>query len=247
MKQIHPRRLVMIATVASVLAAAASARVAAAQLLQASAIAEPFAAPVAAPGTGDVASVMRSLSSRAGVIFVGQVEKIEPNGGVMDIVFSVQQHVSGEVGDTYTLREWSGRWAGGQQRYNVGERAMIFLYPPNAAGISSPVDGMAGVVPLIPMGANEDPLLDVRFLASRVERPVGTPIADADDGAIALLDALAIVGGFDPGPRPRPIKRPLPVGLRPHPVKGWNDVSGTVDPANLDPTLKLAGTADVER
>ncbi len=236
----------MLATVASVLAAAANARLAAAQALhEQTVIANPFLPPTE-PGPADVPTVMRSLASRAGVIFVGQVEKIQPNGGVMDIVFSVQHRVAGEVGATYTLREWSGRWAGGQQRYHVGERAMIFLYPPNAAGISSPVDGMAGVVPLIPMGADADPLLDVRFLASRVERPVGAPIADSDFGAIALGDALAIVGGSDQEPLPQPVKLPLPAGLRPHPVKPWSDVSGEVDPSSLAPVLQTSGTPDVE-
>jgi hypothetical protein len=246
MKPIHPSRVVMLATVASVLAAAADARMAAALALHQTVIAETVIPPPTEAPAADVPSVMRSLASRAGVIFVGQVEKIQPNGGVMDIVFSVQRRVSGELGDTYTLREWSGRWSGGQQRYHVGERAMIFLYPPNAAGISSPVDGMAGVVPLIPMGADAEPLLDVRFLAARVERPVGAPIADSDFGAIALGDALAIVGGSDQEPVPRPVRLPLPAGLRPHPVKPWSDVSGEVDPSSLAPVLQTSGTPDVE-
>lgn len=245
MKPIHPSRVVMLATVASVLAAAANARVAAALALHETVIAEPFLPPTEAPAA-DVASVMRSLTSRAGVIFVGQVEKIQPNGGVVDIVFTVQQRVAGELGATYTLREWSGRWSGGQQHFTVGERAMVFLYPPNAAGLSSPVDGMSGVVPLVPMGADSDPLLDVRFLATRVERPIGAPIADSDFGAIALGDALAIVGGSDQQPLPQPVKRPLPPGLRPHPVKPWSDVGGEVDPSNLAPVLQLSIGADVE-
>jgi hypothetical protein len=244
MKRIKSHRVLMLTTVASVLASAASARLAAAQLLKETVVAEPL--PAAATGATDVPSVMRSLSARAGVIFVGQVEKIQPNSGVVDIVFSVQQHVSGDVGETYTLREWSGKWAGGQQRYRVGERAMVFLYPPNAAGISSPVDGMAGVVPIVPTGADEEPLLDVRFLATRVERPVGAPIADSDFGAIALNDALAIVGGSEQAPLPSPIRRPLPVGLRPHPVKPLIDINGQVDAASLEPSLSLAGTSDVE-
>ena len=245
MKRIHPSRVVMLATVASVLAAAADARVAAALALHETVIAEPVLPPTEAPAA-DVASVMRSLASRAGVIFVGQVEKIQPNGGVVDIVFTVQQRVAGELGATSTLHEWSGRWSGGQQHFTVGERAMVFLYPPNAAGISSPVDGMSGVVPLVPMGADADPLLDVRFLATRVERPVGAPIADSDFGAIALGDALAIVGGSDQEPLPQPVKRPLPPGLRPHPVKPWSDVGGDVDPSNLAPVLQLSIGADVE-
>jgi hypothetical protein len=245
MKQIHPNRVVMMATVASVLAAAASARLAAAQALHETVIAEPFLPPTE-PATSDIASVMRSLASRAGIIFVGQVEKIQPNGGVMDIVFNVQHRVAGELGDTYTLREWSGRWSGGQQHFTVGQRAMVFLYPPNAAGLSSPVDGMAGVVPLVPMGADAEPLLDVRVLATRVERPVGAPIADSDFGAIALGDALAIVGGSGEEPPPPPVKRPLPPGLRPHPVKPWSNVNGDVDPSDIAPVLQLSVGADVE-
>jgi hypothetical protein len=245
MKPIHPSRVVMLATVASVLAAAADARVAAALALRETVIAEPVLPPTEAPAV-DVAAVMRSLASRAGVIFVGQVEKIQPNGGVVDIVFTVQQRVAGELDATYTLREWSGRWSGGQQHFTVGERAMVFLYPPNAAGISSPVDGMAGVVPLIPMGEDADPLLDVRFLATRVERPVGAPIADSDFGAIALGDALAIVGGSDQEPLPQPVKRPLPPGLRPHPLKPWSDVGGEIGPSSLAPILQLSVGADVE-
>ncbi len=235
----------MLATVASVLAAAADARMAAALALHQTVITEPILPPTEAP-TANIAAVMRSLSSRAGTIFVGQVDKIEPNGGVVDIVFHVQRRVSGELGDTFTLREWSGRWSGGQQHFTVGERAMVFLYPPNAAGISSPVDGMSGIIPLVPMGADADPLLDVRFLATRVERPVGAPIADSDFGAIALGDALAIVGGSDQDPLPQPVRRPLPPGLRPHPVKPWNDVSGDVDPDDIAPVLQLSVGADVE-
>jgi hypothetical protein len=246
MKKLKSAPAVTAAMAATILATAASARAAAAQLLKDAAIAEPHSGP-AAPDASDVASVMRELSSRAGVIFVGQVERLQPNGGVMDIVFNVQQRVSGEVGDTYTLREWSGRWAGGQQRYHVGERAMIFLYPPNDAGISSPVDGMAGVVPFIPMGANEDPLLDIRILATRVIRPVGAPVVVQDLGAMALSDALAIVGS--PGGvsiRP-PVERPLPPGLRPHPIKSVGNFTGVADPSDPGPILGLTATPDVER
>ena len=166
-----------------------------------------------------VAEVLRSLASRAGLVFVGQVESITPRGGVMEIVFSVQKQVLGDVGSTYTLREWAGQWAGGQQRYRVGQRAMVFLYAANAGGLSSPVDGMAGVVPLIPMDADVDPLIDVRWLAAKVARPVGKPIADADFGAMALADAAAVVANWDrKEPQPKPEPRPLPVGLRPRPV-----------------------------
>jgi hypothetical protein len=188
-----------------------------------------------------VAGVLRSLASRAAIVFVGQVESIEPNGGAMQIVFRVEKPVIGEVGDTYTLREWSGRWAGGQQHYRLGQRSMIFLYAPSAAGFSSPVDGMAGIVPLIPMGADQDALLDVRMIATRVERSESTPIADADFGAIALADALAVVAGWNHEPPMEPVKHPLPVGLRPHPVKTIGSEMG------LPSVLQPQGDPNVEQ
>jgi hypothetical protein len=194
----------------------------------------------AAQPPASVSGVLRSLASRASVVFVGEVESIKPNGGVMEIVFRVQQPVIGEVGSTYTLREWSGRWSGGQQHYRLGQRSMVFLYAPSAAGLSSPVDGMAGVVPLIPMGADTDPLLDVRMLATRVERSVGSPVADADFGSIALADALAVVAAWNRDPLPEPIKHPLPIGLRPNPVK--TSMTGTDLPSLLQPQ----GASNVE-
>jgi hypothetical protein len=166
-----------------------------------------------------VAGVLSSLASRAGVVFVGQVRSVVPKEGVVEITFQVQQPVIGAVGGTYLLREWAGRWTGGQQRYRVGQRAMYFLHAPSAAGLSSSVGGMAGVVPLIPMGANVGPLLDVRLLAALVTRKVGSPMLDEESGAISLADAATVVTNWKLTTIPEPVKYPLPVGLRPLPVK----------------------------
>ncbi|MGA7158494.1 MAG: hypothetical protein WBY53_16725 [Acidobacteriaceae bacterium] len=148
-----------------------------------------------------VGGELRGLASRADVVFVGQVEKIENQGGVVQITFAVEQPVLGAVGGTYGMREWAGRWTGGQRRYFVGERAMFFLHAPKVAadgsvGLSSPVDGMMGVVPVVPMGANGKALLDVRWLAARMRRSVGTPLVDADAGAMALEDAVTVARGW---------------------------------------------------
>jgi hypothetical protein len=168
-----------------------------------------------------VGAVLESLSSRAAVVFVGQVVRIErpANGGVVEVAFRVDRAVLGQVGDTYTVREWAGLWAAGQQRYRVGQRAMVFLHAANEAGFTSPVGGMEGVVPMLPMGADAEPLLDVRWLAAKVVRPVGEPLADADGGAIALSEAIqAVVQGGRGEPVQEPVKQPLPVGIRPVPV-----------------------------
>jgi len=154
-----------------------------------------------------VGEALRNLASRAGVAFTGRVVEIRRAGGVVEVVFAVEQPLLGDVGAAYTLREWGGLWAAGQQRYAVGERVAVFLYAPGAAGFSSPVDGMDGVVPVVQASADSAPLLDVRRLAARVRRRVGEPL---DGGAVALEDAKAVVVGWRKPLVVEPVKRPLP-------------------------------------
>ena len=153
-------------------------------------------APAQQPGDGapaaTVGAELRGLASQAGVVFVGQVTKIEPKDGVVEITFAVALPVLGVVGGSYVMREWAGRWTGGRQDFQVGQRAMFFLHAANAAGLSSAVDGMTGAVPVVPMGPSGAALLDVRWVAARVQRPVGAPLAGAGMGAIALVEGVAV-------------------------------------------------------
>jgi hypothetical protein len=176
-----------------------------------------------------VSGVLRGLASRAGVVFVGQVQSIKPEDGVVVVTFQVQRAVLGVVGGTYVMREWAGRWTGGQQRYQVGQRAMFFLHAPSAAGLSSPVDGMMGVVPVVPMGANADALLDVRWLGSRVRRGVGSRMVDAETGAVALEDAVTVTKSWQATSVPEPKSVALPMSMRP--------VATPVDGSGLRPML----------
>jgi hypothetical protein len=168
-----------------------------------------------------VGSALVNLASRAGVVFVGQVEKIDRKGGLVEVRFAVEQTVVGEVGSTYTLREWSGLWTGGRQRYFVGQRAMVFLHAPGTSaggseGLSSPVDGMDGVVPVVVQGADAEPLVDVRWLETRVQRSVGSKLAGEDAGAITLASATALVRSGRVGSEP--VRLPLPLPVRPIPI-----------------------------
>ena len=168
-----------------------------------------------------VAGELRLLGSRAGVVFVGRVEKIEAKagaggvagGGVVEITFSVEQPVLGVVGSSYVMREWAGRWTGGQQHFQLGQRAMFFLHAPSAAGLSSAVDGMMGVVPVVPMGANGQALLDVRWLATRVRRAQGIPLAGISQGGIALADGVAVTKAWQADSVEEPKSARLPEGL----------------------------------
>ncbi len=177
--------------------------------------------PVVQPDAS-VGAALRSLGSRAGTVFVGQVSRIERKGGVVEVSFAVSQPLAGMVGGVYTLREWAGLWEGNEQRYRVGERAMVFLHSAGAAGLSSPVDGMEGVVPLVMSGAGAEPLLDVRRLETRVLRAQGAPLASEAGGGIALSDAVETVrqvrAPVGDGPIVEPVRRPLPVGVLPAPV-----------------------------
>jgi hypothetical protein len=172
---------------------------------------EEGSAQVAQPDAS-VGAALENLASRAATVFAGQVISIQRHGGVVEIVFRVDVPVAGQVGSTYTLREWAGMWPPGQWRYTVGERAMVFLHASSQAGLSSAVDGGEGVVPLVP-GTDGTPLLDVRRLSTRVLRQVGQPLPDASVGAISLADATQLVVNWRTGIRREPARRPLPPGL----------------------------------
>jgi len=162
-----------------------------------------------------VGGALRNLASRSGVAFVGRVLKINRGTGVVDVVFQVEKPILGQVGETYTLHEWAGLWAAGQYRYSVGQRVAIFLHTPGKAGLSSPVDGMEGILPVVQESADSEPLVDVRRLATRVQRNVGEPIVDAANGAMLLTDAAETIANWNQPLRPEPVRRPLPIGIEP--------------------------------
>lgn len=164
-----------------------------------------------------VGAALRSLAQRASDVFVGQVESITRKGGVVEIVFRVQQSVAGAQGSTYTLREWAGRWPLGMRRYTVGARAMVFLHAAGATGLSSPVDGAEGVVPVLPAedaAAVTALLLDVRMLATRVQRATTAPLAEVEAATVKLDDATTLVTTCHNPDWREPVLLPLPLRLR---------------------------------
>jgi hypothetical protein len=163
---------------------------------------------------GSVGAALRSLAARSGMVFVGRATAITPLQGSVEIRFAVEQPVLGVTGATYTLREWAGLWVGGQPRYRLGQRAMFFLHAPSAAGLSTPVDGMEGIVPVVATAANQPLLLDVRRLATRVQRAPGTPLDTAEKGAVALSEAASAVAAWKTV-SVEPKRLPLPVALEP--------------------------------
>jgi hypothetical protein len=146
---------------------------------------------------------LHAMSRLAGVIFTGQVVAVRRqdgvNGatGVVEIAFAVEDAVRGVSGSAYTLREWAGLWPAGEEPFRVGQRFLMLLHAPNAAGLSSPVGGMDGAIP-IRGGARAQAaasaetvsapastsaggrVVDLRWVATRVGRPLSyrtTPVA----------------------------------------------------------------------
>jgi hypothetical protein len=140
------------------------------------------AAAVTPPQTA--LDILHQLSEKADVIFAGQVLTISrPTGGVVEVEFRVDQAIRGcAVGTPYIVREWAGLWVGGNQRYRVGQHLLMLLHAPSAAGMSSPVGGLDGAIPIrqggavMPLAGTVTPLqppyVDLRWLGVRLPRAV---------------------------------------------------------------------------
>jgi len=160
---------------------------------------------------------LRAMSRLAGVIFTGQViavRRIEGlNGatGVVEIEFAVEDAVRGVSGSAYTLREWAGLWPVGDEPFRVGQRYLMLLHSPGAAGLSSPVGGMDGAIPIrgtgraqatgeaetgsAGTGAPADGrVVDLRWVATRVAQPLQyriSPVVHATALPVAVQEDAA--------------------------------------------------------
>ena len=147
-------------------------------------------------------TALHAMSQLAAVIFTGQVVAVRQHAtagspaGVVEIEFAVQDAVRGVSGGAYIMREWAGLWAGGDVPFRVGQRYLMLLHAAGANGLSSPVDGMNGAIPLTATGTAVGPngtlggetaetaaadglAVDMRWVGTRVVRSTGyvTPVA----------------------------------------------------------------------
>jgi hypothetical protein len=152
------------------------------------------------------------------VVFAGEVTAIRHTGGVIEVEFRVDQTLKGAVSGSYVLREWSGLWVAGQRRYWVGERAVLFLHQPGKSGLSSSVDGMEGVLPITPT-ASAVLAVDVDRLRTRVQRDLGTPMAEVGVRMSIAEVTTAVVGQTAPVAAPPQLPRPVPRPVRPSPIQ----------------------------
>jgi len=114
-------------------------------------------AQVLPPAAALPADAFQRSVRHAGVIFDGTVTAIQCEFGKgkvplsYRISFQVKQGVRGvRSASTYTIREWAGLWAPRQPpRYHIGERALLFLYPPSRSGLTSTVGGRSGKLAVV--------------------------------------------------------------------------------------------------
>jgi hypothetical protein len=141
--------------------------------------------PAAPPQS--IEDALHQMSDRADIIFAGQVVAVRRHdeegaaAGYVEVEFRVDQAIRGcTAGAPYLLHEWAGLWTGAQ-RYRVGQSLLMFLHAPGSSGLSSPVGGMDGAIPihgstspLIATGTSVTPypVADLRWIATQVMRPV---------------------------------------------------------------------------
>jgi hypothetical protein len=150
----------------------------------------PYAyAQQAASDPQTVEEALHQMSDAAGVVFVGEVAAVryragtDGASGLMEVDFRIDQAIRGcASGSIYTVREWAGLWGGGDQRYRIGQQLLMLLYDPSPTGITSPVGGMTGAIPIraatpAPQTASgttaSAPLIaDLRWVGTRLQRPL---------------------------------------------------------------------------
>jgi hypothetical protein len=112
-------------------------------------------APVGSPAR----YALPQLAKAAGSIFSGTVTAITRRPAsrgqpieTVAISFHVENSIRGATpGEDFTISQWIGLWSAGQ-RYRVGDRLLLFLYPPSKLGLTSCVGGALGRFNLDPGG-----------------------------------------------------------------------------------------------
>lgn len=148
----------------------------------------PLPSQQTAPTPQNIEDSLHQMSDLAAVIFVGQVAAVRHHpgedgaSGVVEIDFQVDLAIRGCSTGTYTLREWAGLWESSDERYLPGQTLLMMLHPANAAGISSPVGGMNGAMPIRAGGsapaivpattAPPPPIVDLRWVGTRLLRTI---------------------------------------------------------------------------
>ena len=151
------------------------------------------------------------LADSAAIIFAGTVRGVRRTvtqeglpTGVVEIDFAVSDAIRGVSGPSYTLREWAGLWPAGDEPFRVGQQFLLLLHAPNAGGLSSPVGGSDGAIPI--RGAVSPAAVQVSSDSARSRR--AAPLAELSSRVIDLSWIATRVPVAVAYREPRPISRP---------------------------------------
>lgn len=107
---------------------------------------------------------LHQMLSESGIVFTGQVTAIRrveaANGstGILEIDFAVDDAILGTTpNSTYILREWAGVAPNSDSTFLVGRRYLMLLHAPGPSGLSSPVGGPDGAIPILPTAEAASP------------------------------------------------------------------------------------------
>ena len=97
----------------------------------------------------------QKMTRDSGLVFSGVVTHVQRSAtstGTTQVTFRVENAIRGvRRGQVVTIREWSGLWNSGE-RYAIGERVLLFLYPKSKLGRTRPVGGKLGRYAVDPAG-----------------------------------------------------------------------------------------------
>jgi hypothetical protein len=152
----------------------------------------PARLPTSPPGLSPGPIGFPVLARAAGAIFSGTVSAIARRPAAhgqgvetVAITFHVENAIRGTTaGEDLTISQWIGLWSGGQ-RYRVGERVLLFLYPASKLGLTSCVGGALGRFAIDPRG---HVLLSAQHLSAFRTDPVlgGKSHVSVSDFALAV-------------------------------------------------------------
>jgi hypothetical protein len=118
---------------------------------------------------------LHAMSQQAAVIFAGQVVSVRQRGGatgVIEIEFAVDDAIRGVRGGAYILREWAGLSPAGESPFRAGQHYLMLLHAPGASGLSSPIGGADGAIPIRGGNPSAGAVVDLRWVATLVVQPV---------------------------------------------------------------------------
>jgi hypothetical protein len=154
---------------------------------------------------------LRQMFDQAAIIFTGQVTAVRHPAtahgltGTLEVDFSIDDAIRGAAAHTtYTLREWARLAPNSDTSFFIGRRYLILLHTPGPSGLTSPVGGPDGIIPILPANdaassttpdaiglAAQAASAQTSHSSARTSIRIAPTQLDSDAGALASANRLA--------------------------------------------------------